>query len=288
VEIRVIARGTAGFCGADLANLVNEAALNAARFNQKVVRMADFEYAKDKVLMGSERRSMVLTEEEKRVTAIHEAGHALLAAILPNADPVHKVTIIPRGMALGVTMQLPVDDRHNYSRDYLVDQLAILLGGRIAEEITNGKLTTGAGNDLERVTDLARKMVCEWGMSEAMGPLTFGKQEEQIFLGREISKAHDYSQDTANQIDHEVKKFVMDNYARARHVLTEHKATLLTIADELLAREVLDADQVKRIVQGQPHEELPKAAPASDDSPRREAPERPGLVPALGKAITQE
>ena len=167
---------------------MNEAALNAARYNQKVVRMADFEFAKDKVMMGSERRSMIITEEEKRVTAIHEAGHALLAVLLPNADPVHKVTIIPRGMALGVTMQLPMDDKHNYSRDYLMDQIAILLGGRIAEEITNGELTTGAGNDLERVTELARKMVCEWGMSDAMGPLTFGKREEQIFLGREISQ----------------------------------------------------------------------------------------------------
>jgi cell division protease FtsH len=288
VEIRVIARGTAGFCGADLANLVNEAALNAARFNQKVVRMVDFEYAKDKVMMGSERRSMVLTEDEKRITAIHEAGHALLAALLPNADPVHKVTIIPRGMALGVTMQLPIDDQHNYSREYLIDRLAILLGGRIAEEITNGKLTTGAGNDLERVTGLARQMVCEWGMSEAMGPLTFGKHEEQIFLGREISKAQDFSEETARRIDEEVRKFVMDNYERARKVLTEHKAVLIKIADELLAREVLDATQVTRLVQGLPLEDLPKpAVPPSGDTTRRE-PERAGIVPALGKAITQE
>src|SRR4029434_435131 len=184
-----------------------EAALSAARFNQKVVRMTDFEYAKDKVMMGSERRSMIITEEEKRVTAIHEAGHALLAVLLPNADPVHKVTIIPRGMALGLTMQLPVDDKHNYSRDYLNDQLAILLGGRIAEEITSGSLTTGAGNDLERVSSLAHKMVCEWGMSDALGPLTFGKRDEQIFLGREISRAQDYSEGTALSIDQEVKKF---------------------------------------------------------------------------------
>jgi cell division protease FtsH len=292
VDIRVLARGTAGFCGADLANLVNEAALNAARYNQKVVRMADFEYAKDKVMMGSERRSMMITEEEKRVTAIHEAGHALLAAVLPNADPVHKVTIIPRGMALGVTMQLPVDDKHNYSRDYLIDQLAILLGGRIAEEITNGKITTGAGNDLERVTELARKMVCEWGMSEGMGPLTYGKREEQIFLGREISKTQDYSEETAVLIDQEVKKFVMDNYERARTVLTERKPVLLKIADELLAREVLDADQVLRLTRGEPLEELvPKpAAPSTptDDPPRRESPERTPIVPALGKPIGQE
>jgi cell division protease FtsH len=289
VDIRVLARGTSGFCGADLANLVNEAALNAARFNQKVVRMADFEYAKDKVLMGSERRSMMITEEEKKVTAIHEAGHALLAAILPNADPVHKVTIIPRGMALGVTMQLPVDDKHNYSRVYLQDQLAILLGGRIAEEITNGHLTTGAGNDLERVTDLARKMVCEWGMSEAMGPLTFGKKEEQIFLGREIAKSQDYSEDTAIRIDQEVRKFVMDQYERAHGILTAQKAVLMKIADELLAREVLDADQVRRLAQGLPLEDPAPAAPVAtpDDTPRREPHERP-FVPALGKAVTQE
>jgi cell division protease FtsH len=287
VDIHVIARGTAGCCGADLANLVNEAALNAARYNQKVVRMADFEYAKDKVMMGSERRSMIITEDEKRVTAIHEAGHALLAVLLPNADPVHKVTIIPRGMALGVTMQLPVDDKHNYSRDYLMDQLAILLGGRIAEEITNGKLTTGAGNDLERVTDLSRKMVCEWGMSEAMGPLTFGKKEEQIFLGREIGQAHDYSQDTAIRIDQEVKKFVMDNYDRARKVLTENKDALLKIADELLAREVLDADQVLRLARGEALAE-PLPTPRSPEEPRRESPERPGIVPALGKTVAQE
>jgi len=193
----VLARGTSGFCGADLANLVNEAALSAARYNQKVVRMSDFEYAKDKVMMGSERRSMVITEEEKKITAIHEAGHALLAVVLPYADPIHKVTIIPRGMALGVTMQLPVDDKHNYSRNYLMDQIAILMGGRIAEELTNGNLTTGAGNDLERATELARRMVCEWGMSDALGPLTFGKREEQIFLGREIAQHQDYSEDTA-------------------------------------------------------------------------------------------
>jgi cell division protease FtsH len=288
VDIRVLARGTSGFCGADLANLVNEAALNAARYNQKVVRMADFEYAKDKVLMGSERRSMMITEEEKRVTAVHEAGHALLAAILPHADPVHKVTIIPRGMALGVTMQLPVDDKHNYSRDYLQDQLAILLGGRIAEEITNGKLTTGAGNDLERVTDLARKMVCEWGMSDNMGPLTFGKREEQIFLGREISKAQDYSEDTAVRIDQEVKKFVMDNYERARTVLSDNKAVLLKIADELLIREVLDAEQVRQLVKGLPLQDPAPAPVVSDETQRRESPERTPIVPSLGKPIAQE
>ncbi|HVT46309.1 MAG TPA: ATP-dependent zinc metalloprotease FtsH [Vicinamibacterales bacterium] len=292
VELKVLARGTSGFCGADLANLVNEAALNAARFNQKVVRMADFEYAKDKVLMGSERRSMMITEDEKRVTAIHEAGHALLAVLLPNADPVHKVTIIPRGMALGVTMQIPVDDKHNYSRDYLMDQIAILLGGRIAEEITNGALTTGAGNDLERVTEMARKMVCEWGMSDGMGPLTFGKHEEQIFLGREISKAQDYSEETAVRIDQEVKKFVMDNYERAHRVLSDHKDILVKIADALLAREVLDADQVVRLAKGLPLEDpIPARTPAAPNVPdegRREPTGRAPIVPALGKPIGQE
>jgi cell division protease FtsH len=292
VDVRVIARGTVGFSGADLANLVNEAALNAARFNQKVVRMSDFEFAKDKVMMGSERRSMNISDEEKRVTAIHEAGHALVAALLPNADPVHKVTIVPRGMALGLTMQLPLDDKHNYTRDYLIDQLAILLGGRIAEEITTGAQTTGAGNDLERVTDLARRMVCEWGMSD-MGPLTFGKREEQIFLGREIAKTQDYSSETAVRIDEEVKRLVMDQYNRAKELLTTHRAELDRIADELLAREVLDAEQIKLLAQGLP---LPEpAAPAADSSqppaggePRRGTPERAPIVPALGKPVGQE
>jgi cell division protease FtsH len=288
VDINIIARGTAGFCGADLANLVNEAALNAARYNQKVVRMNDFEHAKDKVLMGSERRSMMITEDEKRITAIHEAGHALLAVLLPHADPIHKVTIIPRGMALGLTMQLPTEEKHNYSREYLMDQLAILLGGRIAEEITNGGLTTGAGNDLERVTELARRMVCEWGMSDEMGPLTFGKREEQIFLGREISKSQDYSQETAVRIDSEVKRFVLTNYDRARTVLTEHKAELLKIADELLAREVLDADQVQRLAKGLPLDAIVPPAPAAGETPpRAEVADRPAIVPPMPKPITQ-
>ena len=215
VDVSVLARASAGFSGADLANLVNEAALNAARYSQKVVRMLDFEFAKDKVMMGAERRSMIISDEEKRVTAIHEAGHAVLTVRLPHADPIHKVTIIPRGMALGVTQQVPVDEKHNYSRDYLNDRVAILLGGRIAEEIMLGQITTGAGNDLERATEMARSMVCEWGMSDAMGPLTFGKKEEQIFLGREIAQRSDYSEDTAVRIDQEVKKIVTDNYQRA-------------------------------------------------------------------------
>ena len=295
VEVAVLARGTAGFSGADLANLVNEAALNAARYNQKIVRMHDFEFAKDKVLMGSERRSMIISDAEKRVTAMHEAGHALLTVLLPHADPIHKVTIIPRGMALGLTQQLPADEKHNYSRDYLNDQIAILLGGRIAEEITMDSLTTGAGNDLERATELARKMVCEWGMSDAMGPLTFGKKEEQIFLGREIAQHQDYSEDTALKIDHEVKRFVTDNYQRAHGLLNEQKDTLVKIAEALLAREVLDADQVRRLAAGQPLDEAPAVAarvavpPANDEDASRPRPkERSPIVPALNKPIPQE
>ncbi|MDQ3212014.1 MAG: ATP-dependent zinc metalloprotease FtsH [Acidobacteriota bacterium] len=293
VNIHVLARGSSGFSGADLANLVNEAALNAARYNQKVVRMLDFEFAKDKVMMGSERRSMIINDGEKKVTAVHEAGHALLAVMLPHADPVHKVTIIPRGMALGVTMQLPVEDKHNYTRDYLNDQIAILLGGRIAEEITMNDMTTGAGNDLERSTELARKMVCEWGMSDAMGPLTFGKKEEQIFLGREIAQHQDYSEDTAIRIDHEIKRFVTTNYERARGVLEQHKPALLRIADELLAREVLDAEQVRRILAGEPLEEhTPRSVvSATDDGSKRPVKERPSMVPPLpplNKPLPQE
>jgi cell division protease FtsH len=292
VEVPVLARGTAGFSGADLANLVNEAALNAARYNQKVVRMHDFEFAKDKVLMGSERRSMIISDAEKRVTAIHEAGHALLTVLLPHADPIHKVTIIPRGMALGLTQQLPVDEKHNYSRDYLNDQIAILLGGRIAEEITTDSLTTGAGNDLERATELARKMVCEWGMSDAMGPLTFGKKEEQIFLGREIAQHQDYSEDTALRIDQEVKRFVTDNYQRAHRLLTESKDTLIKMAEALLAREVLDAEQVKRLAAGQALEDVQPASVSrpvvDEDEARPRQKERPSIVPALNKPIPQE
>ena len=296
VDVAVLARASSGFSGADLANLVNEAALNAARYNQKVVRMHDFEYAKDKVLMGAERRSMLVSEEEKRVTAIHEAGHALLAVKLPHADPIHKVTIIPRGMALGLTQQLPIDEKHNYSREYLEDQIAILLGGRIAEEITNGSITTGAGNDLERATDLSRRMVCEWGMSGTMGPLTFGKKEEQIFLGREIAQHQDYSEDTAHRIDQEVKRFVTENYNKAYTILTEHKKVLLDMAEALLQLETLDAQQVKRIVAGLPADE-PAAPPTSGTpeptppTPAREAgwAKPASLVPPLPpRPVTQE
>jgi cell division protease FtsH len=292
VDIRVLARGTAGFTGADLANLVNEAALNAARQNKKVVAMADLEFAKDKVLMGAERRSMIVTDEEKRITAIHEAGHALLGVLLPHADPIHKVTIIPRGLALGLTQQLPVDEKHNYSRAYLNDQIAILLGGRIAEELITGNITTGAGNDLERATELARRMVCEWGMSDSMGPLTFGKKEEQIFLGREIAQHQDYSEETALKIDSEVKRIVMDAYAGATNLLNDHRQQLLDIADALLAREVLDADQVRKLAHGVPLDDAPAPAAAApaDEAPRDRSrdKERPSLVPQLPKPLTQE
>jgi len=292
VDVAVLARGSSGFSGADLANLVNEAALNAARYNQKVVRMADFEYAKDKVLMGAERRSMIISEEEKRITAIHESGHAILAVLLPLSDPIHKVTIIPRGMALGLTTMLPIDEKHNYSRDYLKDQIAILLGGRIAEELTMNSMTTGAGNDLERATDMARRMVCEWGMSDSMGPLTFGKKEEQIFLGREIAQHQDYSEDTALKIDQEVKRIVTEAYDRAQTILMEYKVRLIEMADALLAHETLDADQVRRIVAGQPLGE-PSASSESSASTAREArpKERPAtaIVPPIPpRPLTQE
>ena len=288
VDIHVLARGTVGFCGADLANLVNEAALNAARYNQKTVMMQDFEFAKDKVMMGSERRSLVISDEEKQVTAIHEAGHALLGSVLEHADPVHKVTIIPRGLALGVTQQLPRDDKHNYSTEYLHDQVAVLLGGRIAEEITSATVTTGAGNDLDRVTDLARKMVCEWGMSEAVGPLTFGRKEEQIFLGRDLAQQKEYSETTASTIDQEVKRIVTENYDRARSVLEEKKSELLQIAEELLTREVLTGEQVERIISGLPLAETVEAAAVASDQPTSPETDRPSVVLSLGKPLPQE
>ncbi len=250
VDLSVLARGTPGLSGADLANLVNEAALNAARQNRKVVMMLDFELAKDKILMGAERKSMVMSEAEKRNTAYHEAGHALVAALLPNADPLHKVTIIPRGMALGVTMQLPIDDKHSYNKAYLLDELAILMGGRIAEEKYMNQMTTGAGNDIERATDLARKMVCEWGMSE-LGPLSFGKKEEQIFLGREISQHRDYSEETAIRIDEQVKKLVQGGYDTATGVIDQYTEALVKIAETLLVREILDGNEVMQLIKGQ-------------------------------------
>jgi cell division protease FtsH len=250
VDLEQIARGTPGFSGADLENLVNEAALWAARLDKKSVDQIDFENAKDKVLMGVERKSMVLTEEEKRTTAFHEAGHALMAILLPGTDPVHKVTIIPRGRALGMTMQLPIDDRHSYSKDFLYNTLSILFGGRVAEELIFKSVTTGAGNDLERATELARKMVCEWGMSEKLGPLTFGKKDEEVFLGRDFGSKRDFSDQVALEIDDkEVKRLVVEAYERTTRMLTEHIHALRAIAEALLEKEVLDGIEVDQIVQ---------------------------------------
>ncbi|HEU4388402.1 MAG TPA: ATP-dependent zinc metalloprotease FtsH [Blastocatellia bacterium] len=270
VDISVVARSTPGFTGADLANLVNEAALNAARRNRKAVAMADFEWAKDKVLMGSERRSIVMSNEEKRNTAYHESGHTLVGIKVPNADPIHKVSIIPRGMALGVTMQLPEADRYSHTRDYLEGQIAIMMGGRIAEEIFLNHMTTGAANDIEKATELARRMVCEFGMS-SLGPITFGKKEEQIFLGREIAQHQDYSEDTAIKIDQEVKRIVMEQYTRARQIILENKDALIRVAEALLERESLDSLQIRRLVAGLPLDDDEGPAPARTEKPKAEA-----------------
>ncbi len=261
VDLKVLSRGTPGFSGADLANLVNEAALLAARHSKKVVEMFDFESAKDKVLMGVERRSMIISEEEKRTIAYHEAGHTLVAHSLPGADPVHKVTIIPRGRALGLTQQLPSDDKYNYSRDYLMNRITILLGGRAAEEMVFQQQTTGAGDDLEKATEMARKMVCEWGMSEKLGPLTFGKREEHIFLGREFARHQDYSEETAVLIDAEVKQIVVDGASRARSILEEQLARLHRLAKALLEHESLDAEEIARVLAVEAHGAL-EGAPA--------------------------
>ena len=283
VELSIIARGTPGFSGADLANLVNEAALWAARQNRKFVMQIDFEMSKDKVMMGVERRSMILSDEEKKNTAYHEAGHALVAAMTPGADPVHKVTIIPRGMALGLTMQLPEDDKHTYTREYLEAMLAVLMGGRSAEEIFLGHITTGAGNDIERATDLARNMVCEWGMSE-LGPLAYGKKDEAIFLGREITQHRDYSEDTAIQIDKEVKRIVNSGYENAKRLLSTNRETLERIAQALLEREVIDANEVKMLMEGKPLPDKPRIPPPPAPAAPSADPKvvRPELRPAPG------
>ncbi len=268
VKLNLIARGTPGFTGADLANLVNEAALLAARTEKKMVTMIDFEDAKDKVLMGVERRSMVITEKEKRSTAYHEAGHALVAYLLPGTDPLHKVTIIPRGQALGVTMQLPEDDKHTYPKQYLTNNLAIMMGGRVAEEICLGEMTTGAGNDIERATETARKMVCEWGMSEKMGPLTYGTKEEQIFLGRDFNTQKNFSDETAKLIDLEVKALVMGGYNTAMDLLTTNRESLEKLFQGLLEHETLDLKEISEIIDGKPPEsgddETPKEEPSEE------------------------
>jgi len=248
VDFSVISRGTPGFSGADIENLVNEAALNAARLERDKVTMSDFEYAKDRVLMGTERRSMVISDEEKRNTAYHESGHTLVARLLPGTDPIHKVTIIPRGRALGLTQQLPIDEKHTYPKKYLLNNIAILLGGRAAEELVLQDFTTGAGNDIERATDLARKMVCEWGMSEEMGPLSYGKKEEQIFLGREFATHKDYSEETAEKIDREITHIVSDCYEKAKRLLSDNMDILNKLASELLEKEVLNAQEIDAIV----------------------------------------
>jgi cell division protease FtsH len=268
VQLNTIARGTPGFAGADLANLVNEAALVAARRGKKKVDMIDFEYAKDKVIMGVERKTMMLTDEEKRVTAYHEAGHALVAAFTPGADPLHKVTIIPRGRALGLTMQLPTEDKYTYRKQYVEAQIAILMGGRVAEELTQPDITTGAGNDIERATDMARRMVCEWGMSQ-LGPLSFGTKDEPVFLGREFAQRADYSEDTAIRIDHEVSRIVNSGYRSATEILTENRQVLDRVAHELLERESLDGEEVYKVV---------REMTGHDPAPTRPVPPGEGLV----------
>ena len=272
IDLTLIARGTPGFAGADLANLVNEAALIAARQNRKVVTQFDFELAKDKVMMGVERRSMIISDKEKKMTAYHEAGHAIVAALLEHADPLHKVTIIPRGMALGLTMQLPLDDKLSHDKKYLETRLAILMAGRIAEEMFLQQMTTGAGNDIERATEMAHKMVCEWGMSE-LGPLSFGKKDEQIFLGREIAQHRDYSEATAIRIDEQVRKLVEEGYRKARQVIEERSDAMVRIAEALLEREVLDGAEVTDLING-------KILPKLVSSPKQTTP-----PPADGGAI---
>jgi len=249
IDFAVIARGTPGFSGADIENLVNESVLYAARYGKDKVHMSDFEFAKDKVMMGAERKSMVISIVERKNTAYHESGHALVARLLPGSDPIHKVTIIPRGMALGLTQQLPVDEKHTYPKQYLLNNITILLGGRAAEELILNEFTTGSGNDIERATNLARKMVCEWGMSEEMGPLSYGKKEEQIFLGREFATHKDYSEDTAQKIDKEVTRLVSASYEKAKKLLSDHIDILKRIASGLLEKEVLNSAELDEIIQ---------------------------------------
>ncbi len=288
VNLNVLARGTPGFSGADLANMVNEAALTAARFNRKSVHMYDFEVAKDKVMMGAERKSMLLSDDDKKDTAYHEAGHVLVAALREHSDPLHKVTIIPRGMALGVTMHLPEEDRHTVTKDYLDTQLAVLMGGRCAEEIFMGRKTTGAGNDIVRATELARRMVCEFGMSD-MGPLTYGKKEQEVFLGRDLAQARDYSEDTARKIDAEVRAFVDTAYNSAYSILNNNKDIMHRMATALLERETLDAAEIKLIIEGK---ELPAfksplsgVDPGTGEAQKIVKPEagQPGRKPGFGE-----
>jgi len=276
VNLEVLAKGTPGFSGADLENLVNEAALSAAKLGRDRVVMADFEMAKDKVLMGKERRSLILSDEEKRTTAYHEAGHALVAKLIEGSDPVHKVSIIPRGRALGVTMQLPEDDRHTYSKDFLVNSIVMLMGGRVAEEVVLNQLTTGAGNDIERATGMARKMVCKWGMSEKLGPLSYGEKDEEIFLGRELVAHKNFSEDTSRQIDAEVRSIVDGCHARAKQLLTDNVEVLHAIAKALLERETISGADIDLIMKGEP---LPPVDLKADVPPEEE-PKAPEAKPA--------
>src|SRR5512135_2241540 len=266
VDVNVLARSTPGFTGADLENLVNEAALLAARNDKESVNMIDLELAKDKVMMGAERRSMIISDEEKRNTAYHEAGHALVAKLLPGADPIHKVTIIPRGMALGLTQQLPEEEKHTYPREYLLNNLVILFGGRVAEELVLEQITTGAGNDIEKATDLVRRMVCEWGMSEKLGPMTFGKKDEEIFLGRDFTQKSDYSKSTAIEIDAEIRRMILESYHRARELLTTNLRLLHKVAEKLLEKEVLDGSELDAIVRAFRLNGGDPLAPASADA----------------------
>jgi len=271
VDLKVLARSTPGFCGADLANLVNEAALLGARNSQDKVTMKDLEFAKDKVLMGVERKSMIISDEEKKNTAYHEAGHALMATLIPEADPIHKVSIIPRGLALGLTQQLPLDDRYTYTKEYLEAQLSVLMAGRIAEIIFLGKTTTGAANDFEKSTEIARKMVCQWGMSD-LGPLTFGERDDLIFLGRDLAVNKNFSERTSERIDEEVKKIVLRNYVRTQELIEKNKDKLVKIAEALLEKEVLTSEEINKIVDGKPKGQAP---------PRAETlPAAPAAIPA--------
>ena len=282
VDLKVIARSTPGFSGADLANLVNEAALVGARNGQDKVTMKDFEFAKDKVLMGVERKSMIISDEEKKNTAYHEAGHALVATIIPEADPIHKVSIIPRGLAMGLTQQLPLDDRYTYTKDYLEAQLSVLMAGRVAEILFLGKTTTGAANDFEKSTEIARKMVCQWGMSD-LGPLTFGERDDLIFLGRDLAVNKNYSERTSERIDDEVKKIVLRNYARTQDLIENNRDKLVRIAELLLEKEVLTSEEINKVVDGKPKPGAPMGAamplPAPAAVPARETKdEEPGQV----------
>ncbi|HUL60849.1 MAG TPA: cell division protein FtsH, partial [Anaeromyxobacteraceae bacterium] len=272
---------TPGFSGADIENLVNEAALYAARRNKERLAIDDFEFAKDKVLMGTERRSMIISEKEKRTTAIHEAGHALVARILPGTDPVHKVTIIPRGRALGLTQQLPQEDRLNISQEFALNQVSILMGGRIAEEITFDQKTTGAGNDIEVATALARSMVCEWGMSEKMGPLAFGKKEGEVFLGREMGSVQTYSEQTARDIDAEVRRIVTEQYEKAKRVLLDNNELLNRVADALIEYETLDATDIEQLMTGGTLSRPPPPKPLST-TPVEKQKKAGGLLDAMG------